>query len=127
MTLRQYLILVGLGTLIGFVTLLTVLYNVNPFEAGFIGFVLFYLSAAMTLVGLLSLAGFGIRMAIYRHEGIVLREVTTAFRQACFLTLVLVGSLFLQSQSLLAWWNILIFVVVLTILELFFVSSRYSR
>lgn len=127
MTLRQYLILITLGTAISFMTWLTVIFLVNPFESGILGFVFFYLSLAVTLVGLLSLVGFGVRMLLYRHEGIVLREVTIAFRQACAFTLVVIGSLFLQSRSLLSWWNVLLFVGGLTILEFFFLSSRYPR
>ncbi len=127
MSLRQYLILVGIGSLIAWFTWIIVLFTVNPFETGVLGFALFYISLAIALIGTLALIGFGIRMITYKQESIVLREVTTAFRQACLLTLVLVGSFFLQSQSLLAWWNVLLFVIIVSILELFFLSSRFSR
>ncbi|MBI4128784.1 MAG: hypothetical protein HY460_01920 [Parcubacteria group bacterium] len=127
MTLRQYLILVGAGSLVGWGAWLLVLFTINPYDAGLMGFALFYSSLTIALVGTLALIGFGIRMWVFEHEGIVLRQVTTAFRQACFLALVFVGSLFLQSRDLLRWWNVLIFIGTLTILELFIVSSRYSR
>ncbi len=127
MTLRQYLILIGLGSLIGWGAWVLVIWKINPFEAGIAGFILFYMTLAVALVGTLALIGFAIRIWIFHEESIVLRQVTTAFRQACFLTLILAGSLLLQSGNLLRWWNVLIFVSTLAILELFVVSSRYSR
>lgn len=127
MTLRGYLMIVSLGSLIAWATWLFVLFMVNPFEAGIIGFSLFYIALALALVGTLSLVGFGIRMLLYKQEVVVLREVATAFRQACLLTLMLIGSLLLQSQSLLVWWSIILFVFLVSTLELFFLSSRYAR
>lgn len=127
MTLRGYLIVVGLGSLIAWTTWFLVIFTVNPFESGIFGFTMFYIALAVALLGTLSLVGFGFRLFIYKHETMVLREVTTAFRQSCFLTIVLIGSLLLQSKSLLAWWNILLFVLLVSILELFFLSSRFYR
>lgn len=127
MTLRQYLILVSIGTVIGWGAWLIVLFNINPFESGTLGFVLFYTAFTIALVGTLALVGFAIRMWIFHHEDIVLRYVTTAFRQACFLAIVLVGSLVLQSNDLLRWWNVLLFVSTVTILELFIISSKFIR
>lgn len=127
MTLRGYLVAIGLGSLMAWATWVLVIFTVNPFESGVLGFFMFYVALAVALVGTLSLIGFGVRMLIYKHEAVVLREVTTAFRQACLLALVLIGSLLLQSQSLLAWWNVLLFVLLVSILELFFLSSRLSR
>lgn len=118
---------IGLGSLIAWATWLLVLFTVNPFESGFLGFGMFYIALMVALVGTLSIVGFGIRMLIYKHEAVVLREVTTAFRQACLLSIVLIGSLLLQSKSLLAWWNVLLFILLISILELFFLSSRFSR
>lgn len=122
MSLRQYLILVSIGTLIGFATLIVVLFAVNPNEAGLLGFLLFYLSLSVTLIGAVSLVGFGIRMILYRHENIILREVTAAFRQACFFSIIVIASLILARENLLTWWNALILILILTVLEFFLVS-----
>lgn len=127
MSLKQYLILIGLGSIIAWITWIIVVVFTNPFEAGWLGFLMFYVTTAIALVGTLALIGFVVRKVIYRHDAMVLRQVTTAFRQAILLTLVLVGSLLLQSQSLLAWWNVLLFVVVVTAIEFFFLSSRFSH
>jgi hypothetical protein len=124
MTLRQYLLLISMGSGLAWATWLMVLFTINPFEAGGAGFALFYIALAVALLGTISLVGFAVRFLVYRHERVVLREVTTAFRQAFLLTLVVIGSLLLQSRALLAWWNILLFVVLVSILELFFLSSR---
>ncbi|MBI4281049.1 hypothetical protein HY628_02530 [Candidatus Uhrbacteria bacterium] len=127
MSLRQYLILIVIGTLLSFSTWFLILKMVNPKEVGLLGFVLFYLALAVTLVGIISLAGFGLRMALYRDEAIVLRHVTTAFRHACFFTVIALGSLLLQGGGLLTWWNALLMVMVVTIMEFFFISKHSVR
>ena len=116
-----------MGTMIGLATWLVVLFSVNPNEAGFLGFLLFYLSFSVAFVGVVSLVGFGVRMLLYRHDEIVLREVTTAFRQACFLTVVVVGSVLLQNRKLLTWWTVLLLIIVLAIVELIIASARGAR
>lgn len=127
MSLRQYLIVIGIGTLIGFATWLVVLVTVNPFQSGFVGFLFFYLSLAITLVGLMSLVGFGVRMLRYQHDEIVLREATAAFRQSCFFSIVVVTSVFLASQKLLTWWGMTLLIAALAIIELLIASMKWSR
>lgn len=124
MSLRQYMILMAIGSAIGWGTWVLVLFKINPFSAGAFGFTVFYASLALALIGTLSLAGFALRLWVFHNEEIVLRQVTTAFRQACLLSFLLAGSLFLQSRELLAWWNILIFVSLLSIIELFALSLK---
>lgn len=114
----------GIGSVIGWGTWVLVLFSINPFEAGTFGFVVFYSGLALALIGTLSLAGFVLRLWVLHNEEIVLRQVTTAFRQACLLSVLLVGSLFLESRELLAWWNVLIFVGFLSLIELFALSLK---
>ncbi|MDP3985200.1 MAG: hypothetical protein Q8P82_00390 [bacterium] len=127
MSLRSYLLFVAFGTIVSGFTSFVVLRATNPNEAGFFAFLLVYLSLGITVIGIGALAGFGIRMLRYRHEGIVLREVATAFRQACLFSVVVIGSIILQTHSLLTWWNALLFVVGVTLLEWFFIAARFSR
>ncbi len=121
------MILMALGSMIGWGAWFLVLFTINPFEAGLIGYLMFYLSATVALIGTLSLLGFVGRLWILHHEEIVLRQVTVAFRQACLFAFLILGSLFLQSKQMLAWWNVLIFVGFLAILELLALSLRRSR
>ncbi len=127
MSLKQYMILMAIGSAIGWGAWILILFSTNPFEAGFLGFVLFYLALFIALVGTMSLLGFIVRLWILKREEVVLRQVTTAFRQSILLSVLVAGSLYLQSRGVLAWWNIIIFIIVLGLIELFYISTRYSK
>lgn len=95
----------------------------NPAEAGFWGFFFFYASLFLALAGTLSVIGFFIRKLVLKEE-LAFRHVAVSFRQAVLFAILVVGSLILQSKGLLTWWNILLFILVLTILEFFFISFK---
>jgi hypothetical protein len=40
---------------------------------------------------------------------------------------LVIGGLFLKSKNLLAWWNIILLVLALTVLEFFFMSSQKRK
>ncbi len=125
MTLRQYLILMGVGTAIAWGCFWLVLNYLNPETAGAVGFTLFYLSLFLGLTGTITLLGFTWRYFQHRDE-VLFRHVTASFRQATFLALTVVVGLFLQSQGQLSWWNLILLVVGVTCLELFLLSVRRS-
>ncbi len=124
MNLKQYLILMSLGTAICFTAWILILLNVNPAEGSWPGFVLFYISLFLSLIGLLALIGFVARVWIIKSQDIVSREVIKAFRQAILFSTLFVGSLFLLRAGYLNWWTMLIYIALLAILEFFFISAK---
>lgn len=78
----------------------------------------------LALTGTLSVIGFLLRAALLRQQFVVSRHVAVSFRQAVLLALLIVVALFLQSKSLLTWWNALLIVAALTVLEFFFISAK---
>jgi hypothetical protein len=123
MTLKQYLILMSICTLFCWLALALVIYFIDPTEAGFLGFAFFYSSLFLALTGTMSILGFAMRIKFVKDE-LVFRHVVSAFRQAILFSILIVGSLFLQSKSLLTWWNIILFILALTVLEFFFISYK---
>jgi len=121
MSLRAYLIVMGLATVVAASTFFLVLFRVDPGTAGTFGFVLFYASLFMTVVGVLSMVGFTARVFMHRTE-LLSRLVYVAFRQSVLFALLITGSLLLRSAHLLTWWNSLIFIIVLSLVEFFFLS-----
>ena len=103
-----------------------VILYINPFQAGILGFLFFYVSLLLALIGTFSLAGFLIRIILIKKE-VISKLVGISFRQAILFAVLIVGLLFLQSKQLLTWWNILLLVLALTILEFFFISYRTSQ
>jgi len=123
MTLKSYLILMTISTFFCWLAWGMVLFFIDPTQAGFIGLLFFYLSLFLALTGTISLIGFFLRTLILKNE-IVFRHVIISFRQAVFFSMVIVGSLFLESKDLFTWWNITFLVLFLTVLEFFFISQR---
>ena len=120
MSLRAYLALMGFGTLIAAATFFLILFRVDPANAGFLGFCLFYLSMFLAVAGALSILGFVIR--VFSHRGEMLsRLVALSFRQAVLLAALAVGALALHAHGLLSWWNSILLVAAVTIVEFLFI------
>ena len=126
MTLRQYLILMTISAIFCWVIWAFVLYLIDPTGAGFLGFVFFYLSLFLSLVGTLAVLGLLLRMK-FGNEELVFKTVTTSFRQAILLGLLTIGGLILKSQRILTWWNIIFLVLALVVMEFFFMSYGKKR
>ncbi|MFH1890890.1 MAG: hypothetical protein ABIJ91_05010 [Candidatus Kuenenbacteria bacterium] len=126
MTLKKYLIYMALATLFCAIAWFEVLFFVNPLSTGPIGFVLFYLSLFLTLWGIFSIIGFLARY-IFKKNEFAYNHVKTSFRQGFLFSLLLAGSSFLQSYKLLVWWNLLLLIGLLAIVEYFFTFSTYKN
>ena len=123
MTLKQYLLVMLLGTLGAWGAWLMVVFYLGASAAGTMGFIFFYLSLLVAVVGSTTLVGFGLRHWLHRDEG-VFRQVAISFRQGVLLGIVVLLALMLQAEKLLTWWNFGILLLALTIVEFFFLSIR---
>ena len=81
MTLKKYLILMIITTLISWSAWFYVVNMVNPEDTNLIGFVLFYSTLAISLIGTGSIIGFMIKFVVFRKQ-LVFRSVKEAFRQS---------------------------------------------
>lgn len=124
MTLRQYLALMSFGTAICFIAWLFLIRNVNPADAGSWGFLFFYASLFLTIVGAFSVVGFLIRRAFIKNDEVVFRHVKHTFRQSVIVAFVICVSLFLAGHKLLAWWNFIILAFIGIILETIVFTNR---
>lgn len=124
MTLKEFIIWMFLGTLICWSAFGIILYTTNPFEAGTVAFIFFYISMVLALTGTLTLAGLFTRVFILKRDDFAARRVTASFRQGIFLAVAFSAGLLLMSKDLITWWNITLFVLGITLLEFFFISSK---
>ena len=110
---RSFLWLMILATAASLGGWVYILFNVNPDEAGIIGFILFYTTLFAACVGLLTLFGIIIRIHLRKRHATAFREVRIAFRHAVWLSLVSVVCLGLSAQGWLTiWWFLLLLIVV---------------
>ncbi len=123
MSLSKYLILMILATLFCWASFFIVVYSINPLQTVFLGFVLFYTSLFFSITGLASIIGFLARYFFNKNQFIG-QQVKISFRQAIWFGVLIVVSLFLQSQGLIAWWNLLILLIILASLEMMFLKQN---
>lgn len=126
MTLKQLLIIVGIATFVCGSSLAFVLFNVDPTTAGLLGLALFYSSVFFTLLGLFFIIMSAIRKLRNKTE-LEHIIVASSFRQSFFFSLIVIGGLFLQSKHFLTWWNMIILVLAIGIMEYFFLSFKRAE
>lgn len=124
MSVKAYLFGFGISSLLCWFAFGLTLVNTNPTQ-GSAALASLYLSLFFALLGTLTLLGYFARVYRRRNE-IKYANIQIAFRQATLTCLVLVGLLALQSIRLLAWWDILLLVVLATLLELYLRSNARS-
>lgn len=121
MTLRFYLMLMTIFTLICWGGFIFVLETVNPETTNWVGFFLFYSSLFLSLSGTASLFGFIARFLVLRRA-LAVYAVRVAFRQSFFFSFLAVAILFLLSRNLFTWLNLFFLVIGLSLLEFFLLS-----
>lgn len=122
MTLKTYLNLMSLSTLVCWLIFVLIIFLLNPSQAGLIGFILFYFALFLAMTGTASLVGFLIRARIGLKQ--IFLQVEIAFRQGLFLSALIVLSLILQGLDLLRWWNFLLLILFFISLETLFILGR---
>ncbi|KKW01893.1 MAG: hypothetical protein UY52_C0016G0028 [Parcubacteria group bacterium GW2011_GWC2_49_9] len=123
MALKHYLMLMALGTVFCWAAWVLVIRNINPDEAGAIGLISFYASLFLALLGTLSLLGFFVRVW-FSKTAAVFRFLGVSFRQAVWFGLLIVIALLLQANRYLTWWNALLLIIFMTLLEFLLLSRK---
>lgn len=121
MTLRAYIIIMSIMTGVCWVVWAYILWMINPSVTNWVGFVLFYSSLFLALVGTAALVGFLARFVALKQE-LAFRSVKEAFRQSFLFAILIIVSLILLSQNLFTWMNVAFLVLGLSVLEYFMLS-----
>jgi len=91
------------------------------------GFILFYITLTVGLVGTLTLLGLVYRLWIMKRKELVSREVKISFRHAVLLTAVSVFSLIFSAQGVLYWWVLILLIAAAWALEYVSLLVQQSR
>ena len=121
MTIKQYLILMTICTVVCWGGFTLVLFFINPETTSNVGFILFYASLFFAVSGTLAILSYLFRLLFVRIYNKT-QSVQISFRQAIFFSFVICGALFLQANHLLNWLNTLLLVALVTVIEFFIVS-----
>jgi hypothetical protein len=125
-TFKQFLTLMLITTGAAWFAFGAVVWSIDPTRSGLLGFVFFYATLSLALVGTLTICGAGLRTLTNRDE-VVSRHVSKAFRQAFLFTILVDLSLVLSSQGYFRWWTATILILLLAIVELVFLSAQRPR
>jgi hypothetical protein len=123
MGLRGYLAFIGIGTLLAGSAWGIIFYNVNPYDADFFGFAMFYTTLALALVGALTFIMTLVRVSFLKRE-VISREVLKAFRHAVLFAVIAIASLILAASDHLTLIALLGLIAFATIVEYFFLQFK---
>ena len=115
---KTHIILILVGTLLCLFSLGSIIAFTDPYNAGLLTHIFFYLSLFLAVLGLFTVLGLGIRQR-FVSGGIYLINLSVSFRQALLLGILVISSLILQSKGLLFWWVELSLILFLVFIELF--------
>lgn len=124
MNLKQYLATMIFSSLLCWAAWVFVIINVDPYEAGLAGFIFFYVSLLFALIGTISLIVFGIYRLFGMKEMPLFRHVRMSFRTACLLSVLAIVGLYLQSMSVLSFFNALVFGTICMVVVSFDLSFK---
>ena len=126
MTLRSYLMVMTIGTLIFWLALGLFIINIDPMATNWMGIALFYLILMFAITGTGAIIGFIIRFFALKQE-LITQSVIIAFRQAMLAAVLVTSVLFLFSQDLFSWLNVLLLLFALSGLEFFLLSYQSEK
>jgi len=124
MTLKQYLFLMSAGTAMCWVAWLFVLFNFAPEQAGLFGFLFFYVSLFLGIVGVFSVVGFMLKKRKIQQEEIIFRQVKKTFKQGILFGIFVITSLVLLQFNLLFWWNAILLALIYVLIEGALITGR---
>ena len=104
MTLRKYLILIGVNVLIAWLVLLLIITRINPTQAHTLVFFLLYASILVACGGTFFLINYILRIKV-KKKFVALKELKVAFRQGTLFGIIVVISLLLSHLGYLHMWN----------------------
>jgi len=121
MTLKKYLKTMTVTTVICWIIFIYVILSINPDTTNWIGFLLFYSSLFLSIVGTTTIIGFIVRFVAIKQK-LAFHLVKEAFRQSFLFALLIIISLLLLERNLFTWLNLFFLIISLSILEYFLIS-----
>ena len=124
MTLRSYLWGMKIGALLSLASCVLVVTKIDPIESGAAGKALFYGSAFLFLAAISIIVLTWIRRRSGVEENFEVVYISGSFRQGMLVSLLVVFLLVLQSYRVLVWWDGLLVVAGIFLIELYFLGRR---
>lgn len=128
MSLRQYLMTMTVATILSWCVWVLIIFYFDPDTAGLIGFLFFYISLFLSIVGTVSIIGFIIKMKLIRNDELIFRHIKRTFKQGFILSSFVIITLILLQKNLLTWWNFILLVMLYLFIEgIIFTNRKYQN
>ena len=118
MLARIYFWFIGLASIVGWIVVAALILKTDPNTLDIKGFILFFSSLFIALLGFFTFLGYFIRLRIVKH--ILHSHLIESIRQGILLSLAAVGLLLLQTARVLTWWDGILLVSAILLLEFYF-------
>lgn len=113
----------GVASAAAWTAWVVVVHAIDPVHTGLLGFLLFYVTLAIALIGTLSLFGAGLRAWSHPEEH-PSRHTIRSFRQSILLTLLMLSICIMLSAGVLRWWSLILAVLIIGLIELIIISIQ---
>lgn len=124
MTLKQYLIIMGMATLMCLLAWGMVVINVDPTRDSRLGLIFFYITLFFSLLGLISLINFGLYRMVTKSDYPLFRLVQKSFRNGIIGSVLILTMLFLQVLHILNIWTGIMLIILFLSISFFKLSTR---
>jgi len=126
MTFKQFIITMIFITLVVWGGWFFLIFKIDPIAAEGMDFLFFYATLAAALIGSLTILGTAGRR-LMRPLDLVSRQVLISFRQAFWLTTIIISALFLLANIFFHLWIIALIILIFAFIELAFLNAKSRR
>jgi hypothetical protein len=123
MTVKKYLFLLIVVTIVSWALWFLVVTFIDPSTGASLALSLFYLTLFLSLLGTLTLLGYGLRLLTARQE-MTRQRLNIALRQGVLFSLLVNICLFFKAHDKLSLITVLLTILILSLIEFFFLSLR---
>ena len=123
MSLKKCLTSISILSLALWAFFIFLLNFLNPKTANTLSLALLYSNLFLSLSGTLTLLGFFLRRKINKDR-LAFYSLQSSFRQSFSFSFLLVATLLMLAQNLFSWFNVIIIIAILSILEYIFINEK---
>ncbi len=120
-TTKQYLIPLIIGSLVAITGFVFILIYTDPYQAGFLGHLIFYITLFLFTTGIFAIINLIIRRRFF--PGIYSEIFLVSLRQAIIIGILVTSLIFLEAINLLFWWVGLTLILFLIAIESFLTTN----
>lgn len=103
-----------------------VLLRLDPYSSTSLALMLFFISLFFALASFFTVLGYYFRIFLYKNE-IYSSHIFVSLREGILFALFICSALVFQILRVLTWWNLLILLCAIFLLEAYFVSRAQNR